>query len=65
MLKTLVLYMKMNPSFLAQEGIFRKSVSIDEEKEAAAHLHSEDYDYLQSISNGYLVASKHILIELS
>ena len=56
LLKTLVLYMKMNPDFLVQEGIFRRSVSIDEEREAAAHLHSQDYEYLQSISNAYLVA---------
>jgi hypothetical protein len=56
-LKTLVLYMKMNPDFLRQQGIFRKSVSIDEETEAMTHIQNQNYDYLQNITNPYLVAS--------
>ena len=39
------------------EGLFRKSVSIDEENETLAELANENYDCLLQITNAHIVAN--------
>lgn len=66
-IESLVLYMRSKPNFLLQEGIFRKSPSIDDEKEALLHLYHRDYDFIETIEDAHLLASliKKILMSLS
>jgi hypothetical protein len=52
-----VCYFKTHPDGLKSEGLFRKSVSIDEENEMLGELSSKNYDYLLKITNPHLVAS--------
>jgi hypothetical protein len=32
LLKIMIMYLRMRPDFLSEEGIFRKSISIDDER---------------------------------
>jgi hypothetical protein len=50
-------YFKEKPASLLQEGIFRKSVSIDEENETLEELSRRNFAYLQQITNPHLIAS--------
>lgn len=56
-LQLLVGYFKEKPSALLQEGIFRKSVSVDEENETLQELSSRNFAYLHQITNPHLIAS--------
>ncbi len=56
-LQLLVGYFKEKPTALLHEGIFRKSVSIDEENETLEELSSRNFGYLQQITNPHLIAS--------
>ena len=56
-LQVLIYYFRNKPSGLKEEGIFRKSVSVDEENETLTELGKRHYDYLDSITNPHLVAS--------
>lgn len=56
-LQLLVGYFKEKPHMLLQEGIFRKSVSIDEENETLEELSSRNFGYLEQITNPHLIAS--------
>jgi hypothetical protein len=56
-LQLLVGYFKEKPQSLLQEGIFRKSVSIDEENETLGELSGRNFGYLQQITNPHLIAS--------
>jgi hypothetical protein len=53
----LIHYFRSKPQGLDQEGIFRKSVSIDEENETLEELSKRNYEYLEHIENPFLIAS--------
>ena len=55
-LEVLINYFKTNPEGLKCEGIFRKSVSIDEENYILEQLGQRNYDYLSTIENPFLIA---------
>lgn len=61
-LKLMIMYLKIRPDFLNEEGIFRKSVAIDEEYDAITELYSGNLNYIQNITNPHLVASISLLI---
>lgn len=54
----LIYYFKHQKEGLNAEGLFRKSVSIDEEEEAMARLKKADYNFLEKVKNPHIVASK-------
>lgn len=56
-LQLLIGYFKEKPHMLIQEGIFRKSVSIDEENQTLEELSSRNFGYLEQITNPHLIAS--------
>jgi len=56
-LEMLIFYFKHKPAGLLEEGIFRKSVSIDEENDALYQLSQENYNCLDNIKNPHIVAS--------
>lgn len=39
------------------EGLFRKSVSIDDETEILGELDRKNYNYLQQVTNPHIIAS--------
>ncbi len=45
-IQLLICYFKEKPAGLSEEGIFRKSVSLDEENETLAELSKRNYEYL-------------------
>lgn len=53
----LIHYFRRKPEGLSEEGIFRKSVSIDEQNETLTELCKRNYDYLAQITNCHLIAS--------
>ena len=57
-LRLLINYLQMRPEALGEEGIFRRSVSIDDEEEAISHLYRGDYDFFQKLDNPHIAASK-------
>lgn len=56
-LKMLVFYLESHEEALSLEGIFRKSVSIDEEDHTIAKLLANNYDYLMEVKNPHVIAS--------
>lgn len=56
-LQLLVGYFATKPQELKSEGIFRKSVSVDEQEETLKELSNRNYEYLDEITNPHLVAS--------
>jgi hypothetical protein len=61
-LGVLVCYFKTHKEGLKEEGLFRKSVSIEEENEMLGELSSKNYDYLLRITNPHLIASINTLL---
>lgn len=53
----LVFYFKTNEDYMKEEGLFRKSVSIDEETETIKKIMEQNYDYLLEIKNPHIIAS--------
>lgn len=56
-MEVLIFYFKTHPEGLRLEGLFRKSVSIDEENETLAELANQNYDCLLTITNAHIVAN--------
>ena len=56
-IQLLIHYFRSKPEGLDEEGIFRKSVSIDEENETLGELSKRNYNYLEQITNPHLIAS--------
>lgn len=56
-LKMLLFYFESKPEYLKIEGIFRKSVSIDEEQETINRILERNYDYLLEVKNPHIIAS--------
>jgi hypothetical protein len=53
----LVAYFICTPERLKEEGLFRKSVSIDDINEASLELYKGNYEFINEIDNPHLVAS--------
>lgn len=49
---------------LQVEGLFRKSVSIDDETEILGELEKRNYNYLQQVSNPHIIASIQCSIKM-
>lgn len=58
----LVFYFDAHKEGLELEGLFRKSVSIDEEKETIYQILQKNYDYLLDVKNPHIIASRTNLI---
>jgi hypothetical protein len=56
LLKLLVMTFVYNNKFLELEGIFRKSGSIEEEEDLVRELFSKNEKYLETVTDGYVVA---------
>jgi hypothetical protein len=56
-LEILIYYFKTKPKGLLLEGLFRKSVSIDEENELLAQISNKNYDSLLEVGNPHIIAS--------
>lgn len=59
----LVFYFDSHKEGLELEGIFRKSVSIDEENETITQILSKNYDYLLDVENPHIIASNTFIIQ--
>jgi hypothetical protein len=57
----LVCYFDVHKECLKEEGLFRRSVSVDDEKETIQQLQAKDYNCLMEIKNPHIVASKFLL----
>jgi hypothetical protein len=62
-LEMLIYHISNNPDYLKVEGLFRKSVSIDDEVEILHELNAKNYDFLLGVTNPHLIASTFHLIE--
>ena len=58
-LEMLIYFFNNNDKALKLEGLFRKSVSIDEETEILKQLSNQNYNYLASIKDPHTIASIH------
>lgn len=61
-LKMLIFYFRNNEEHAKLEGLFRKSVSIDEETEIIEKIREHNYDYLLSVENPHIIASKILVM---
>ena len=58
----LIYYFKVHPDGLKLEGLFRKSVSIDEENRLLEEISNQNYECLLEVQNPHIIASKFALI---
>lgn len=54
----LIYYFEAFPDGKFLEGLFRKSVSVDEENETIEKIMEKNYDYLLEVKNPHVIASK-------
>ena len=57
MLELLLCFFNDNDALLQLEGLFRKSVSIDEENEILMELNSRNYEYMTEVEDPHVIAS--------
>jgi hypothetical protein len=57
-LELLLYFFEHRDEALQLEGLFRKSVSIDDETEILSELNNKNYNYLQQVTNPHIIASK-------
>ena len=56
-LELLIYYFNEREDSLKLEGIFRKSVSIDDEIEILAELDNKNYNFVDTVTNPHVIAS--------
>ena len=56
----LIYYFKVHPDGLKLEGLFRKSVSIDEENRLLEEISNQNYECLLEVQNPHIIASKFV-----
>ena len=58
-LEIFIYYFKTHPEGLLVEGLFRKSVSIDDENELLIKISCKNYDCLLEVENPHIIASNY------
>lgn len=63
-LEILVNFLGNNPEYLKVEGLFRKSVSIDDKIEILHELNAKNYEFLSGVTDPHLIASIFSIIKM-